>query len=149
MNAEFLQAHAAWAWIVLGLALCAIEVVAPGAFMIWIGAAAIVMGLVAFAAPMSFSVSLVLFAVLAAAFAAIGKRFYGSAARPGDVLLNDKAGALVGRTGLLDAAIGAEPGRLRFDEAQWRARGPELPAGARVRVTGVAPDGATLLVEPV
>ena len=149
MNAEFLQAHAAWAWIVLGLALCAIEVVAPGAFMIWIGAAAIVMGLVAFAAPMSFSVSLVLFAILAAAFAAFGKRFYGSASRPGDVVLNDRARGLIGRTGQLETAIGADPGRLRFDDAPWRARGPELPAGARVRVTGVARDGATLLVEAV
>ena len=146
---DFLQIHSAWLWIVAGLALCAIEVVAPGAFMIWIGLAAIVVGVVSFGVSLSTSVTLIVFALLAAAFAAFGGRLYGGGERRGGVLLNDKANALIGRTGLLETAIGAEPGRVRFDDAQWRAHGPDLPAGARVKVTGVAPDGATLLVEAV
>lgn len=139
---------AAWMWIVVGMALCAIEVVAPGAFMIWIGAAAIMVGLISFVATMSGSVSLVLFAVLAAGLALFGRRVYGATERRGGVTLNDRAGGLVGRVGLLETAIGADPGRVRFDDAQWRARGPELPAGTRIKVTGVMADGSTLLVEP-
>lgn len=148
MSGDFLQAHAAWVWLVAGLALCAVEVIAPGAFMIWIGLAAVAVGLVSFVATLSFSVSLILFAALAAGFAALGRRVYGGREGSGaGMVLNDRAGGLVGRVGTLDLAIGAEPGRLRFDDAQWRAQGPALPAGARVKVTGVARDGATLLVE--
>jgi hypothetical protein len=55
---------------------------------------------------------------------------------------------LIGRVAALEGGIGTEPGRVRFDDAFWRAQGPELSVGARVRVTGVAPDGLTLLVEP-
>ncbi|MFD0936463.1 NfeD family protein, partial [Methylobacterium trifolii] len=29
-------------------------------------------------------------------------------------------------------------GRIRFDDTLWRVSGPDLPAGARVRVTGMA-----------
>lgn len=148
MSAEFFGTHTAWIWLVAGMALCAIETVAPGAFMIWIGAAAIVVGLVNFAATMSTSVSLTLFAVLAVVFALFGRRFYGGAEQDaGGAVLNDRARSLIGRAGVLEAAIGAEPGRLRFDDTYWRAHGPELPSGARVKVTGVASDGATLLVE--
>ena len=34
-----------WAWWILGLALLAAELAAPGVFLIWIGLAAIVLGL--------------------------------------------------------------------------------------------------------
>ena len=35
----------AWAWIILGVVLIGIELVAPGAFLVWLGLAAIVTGL--------------------------------------------------------------------------------------------------------
>jgi hypothetical protein len=148
MDDSFFAVHPAWAWIVAGLALCAIEVIAPGAFLIWIGLAALAVGLASFAATMSLSVSLVLFAVLSVIFALFGRKVYGGVSQRSEgAALNDRARGLIGRTGLLEAPIGVEAGRLRFDDAHWRARGPELPVGARVKVTGVAPDGSTLLVE--
>jgi membrane protein implicated in regulation of membrane protease activity len=36
-------------------------------------------------------------------------------------------------------------GRVSIDDAYWQVSGPELPAGARVRV--VAVQGSTLVVE--
>jgi membrane protein implicated in regulation of membrane protease activity len=38
-------------------------------------------------------------------------------------------------------------GRAKVRDSTWQVRGPDAPAGARVRVTGVA-DGVVLTVEP-
>ena len=51
-------------WLVVGLALCAAETLAPGAFLIFIGAAAVVVGLVEFVFPLALTPQLMLFAVL-------------------------------------------------------------------------------------
>lgn len=146
--ATLFDAHVSWAWFGLGLLLAVLEIFAPGAFLIWIGAAAMAMGVIAALVAPSFAWSLVLFALLAAGFALLGKKVYGSASRDQGVVLNDRARGLIGRTALLETGIGAEPGRVRFDDASWRCNGPALPAGARIKVTNVAPDGATLVVEP-
>ncbi len=65
---------AALAWLVGGLALSAIETLAPGAFFIWFGAAAAIVGAVSYVLPMSFVAQLILFAVLVAALILIGRR---------------------------------------------------------------------------
>ena len=53
-----------WAWLSLGVLLAAAEIVAPGFFLIWIGAAAIVTGVVAWVVPLSVPLQLGIFAVL-------------------------------------------------------------------------------------
>ncbi|QLP98770.1 MAG: NfeD family protein [Rhodoblastus sp.] len=142
------ETHAAWIWLVAGLVLAAIELAAPGAFLIWIGAAALTVGALSFVVATPLSVSLTLFAALSVVFALFGRRFYGGVEQAaGAAVLNDRARSLIGRAGVLETPIGLEPGRVRFDDTHWRARGPDLPSGARIKVTGVASDGATLLVE--
>ena len=37
-------------------------------------------------------------------------------------------------------------GKLHVDDTIWKATGPDLPAGSRVRVTGL--DGTVLTLEP-
>jgi membrane protein implicated in regulation of membrane protease activity len=41
---------------------------------------------------------------------------------------------MVGRTAVLSEPILEGQGRVRFGETTWRLNGPDLPAGARVRV---------------
>ena len=53
----------ALAWLVAGLVLSAIETLAPGAFFIWFGAAAAIVGAVDYFLPMGFVAQLILFAV--------------------------------------------------------------------------------------
>ena len=66
---DFLEpAHlVALLWLVAGLLLSAIETLAPGAFFIWFGAAAAIVGAVDYFLPMAFVGQLILFAVLVAA----------------------------------------------------------------------------------
>jgi hypothetical protein len=51
---------------------------------------------------------------------------------------------LVGRSFTLDQPISGGRGRLTIGDTIWMATGPDLPAGARVTVTGA--DGAVLIV---
>lgn len=136
-----------WSWLVLALVLAGIEVVAPGTFFIWFGAAALVVGVLALAVAMSWQVELVLFVVLSAVAVLVGRRFYGRASKEGDGFANDRLGRQVGRFAVVDRAIEGGSGHIRLDDTVWRADGPDLPAGARVRITGHR-DGR-FLVEPV
>src|SRR3546814_8879557 len=52
-----------WMWLSVGVLLAAAEIVAPGFFLIWIGAAAIVTGVVAWLVPIGVPVQLGAFAV--------------------------------------------------------------------------------------
>ena len=64
-----------------------------------------------------------------------------------DPLLNNRTGRLVGQTGTVTLAIAGGEGRIRHGDSEWLARGPDLPAGERVRITGF--EGGTLVVEPL
>jgi membrane protein implicated in regulation of membrane protease activity len=137
-----------WIWIVAGLLLCAAETFAPGIFLLWIGLAGMAVGVVHFLVPLGFEWSLVLFAVLALAFSLIGRKVYGSidTGTAGDAL-NRRADVLVGRDFPLERAIVNGAGAIRVYDTVWRVTGPDLPQGARVRVSGVE-DGVLLRVEP-
>ena len=60
-------------------------------------------------------------------------------------LLNRRADQLVGREFVLDAPIELGRGKLKIGDALWTVEGPDLPAGARVRVCKT--DGLNLRVE--
>lgn len=51
----------------------------------------------------------------------------------------------IGRAVVLEQPMQNGTGRIRLGSREWAVRGPNLPAGAKVRVTGV--DGTVLLVD--
>lgn len=53
--------------------------------------------------------------------------------------------AHIGQVAMLLRPMTHGRGRLRFGNREWEIRGPELPAGTKVRVIGV--DGTVLLVD--
>lgn len=136
-----------WAWLIGGLALCAAESVVPGVFLLWIGLAALVLGTVELAFAISLAPSLLLFGTFAVLFSLAGSRLYGSWQRSTGQVLNNRAAALTGRVLVLSEPIVDGCGRARVQDTVWRVTGPDLPAGTRVRVAGVA-DGVVLQVEP-
>jgi len=139
---------AALAWLVIGLALCAVETLAPGAFFIWFGAAAAIVGGVDYFAPMYLRTQLLLFGALVVALVLVGRRVYGSyAAQPGP-LPQSRAHALIGEDFLLFEPIENGFGRIRVGDSSWRVAGEDCPAGVKVRVVAVE-DGSLLKVERV
>jgi inner membrane protein len=133
-------------WIVLGLALCAAETLVPGAFLIWIGAAALAIGIVEFFVHLALAPQLLLFAAFVAAFVLVGRRVYGSLDAGAPPLPLSRAHALIGKEFYLDEAIARGFGCIRVGDSIWRVAGEDLPAGAKVRVVAVE-DGSMVRVE--
>ncbi|MHB2165455.1 NfeD family protein [Alsobacter sp. R-9] len=134
-----------WGWVIGGLVLMGIELLAPGAFMVWLGLAALVTGLLLFLVKLPVEMTLVLFAVLAVIAVLTGRRLIGPPRQRGESALNDRAAKLLGRTFVLEEPISEGRGRVRVDDTLWRVEGPDLPSGAQVRVVGM--DGMLLKVE--
>jgi hypothetical protein len=133
-------------WLIVGFVLCVAETTAPGAFLIWIGAAALLVGGVDFFWPMELTVQLLLFAVLAVALVFVGRRVYGSLERAAPPPSLSRAHALIGKEFFLESAIERGYGVIRVDDSVWRVAGPDTAAGAKVRVVAVD-DGNMLRVE--
>ncbi|WP_421593839.1 NfeD family protein [Shinella sp. M27] len=141
-----------WAWWVLGIVLLILEVMMPGVFLVWIGIAAIVTGALSLAlwesAFWTWQVQWLIFAVLSLAAALVGRRIVNARGRSSDQpYLNQRGQSLVGRTATLEQPIAEGRGRIRLDDTMWSVQGPDLPIGARVRVT--ASNGRDLTVEQV
>ncbi|WP_159593877.1 NfeD family protein [Chelativorans xinjiangense] len=142
-----------WNWMLLGFVLLALEILVPGAFLLWIGIAAILTGALSLQlwsmAFWSWQIQVLVFLALSLASVYIGKKLMD--ARRGEEtdepLLNQRAKQLVGRTAALEEPITEGRGRIRLGDTLWRVSGPDLPAGTRVRV--VAAKGGELQVEAV
>ncbi|WP_420960991.1 NfeD family protein [Brucella sp. IR073] len=143
MIVEFLTSLGIWNWLVLGLALLMLEILAPGIFFVWFGLAALVTGALAFllaAAGFGWHAQIVVFLVLSVLFALAGRRFFGSSSdKSDDPLLNRRGQQLVGQRATLTEPIVNGRGRIRINDTMWRAKGPDLPAGTEVRVVGFDP----------
>jgi membrane protein implicated in regulation of membrane protease activity len=130
-----------------GVLLLIAELIAPGFFLVFIGAAAIAAGLFTLLFDLGVAGQLTLFAIYAIVAVMIGRKVYANAAvDAGDPLLNDRAARLVGRSVIVIEDVDEHSGRVRLGDGEWSARGGPGSAGERVRITGV--EGNCLLVEP-
>ncbi|MBE5073712.1 NfeD family protein [Erythrobacteraceae bacterium E2-1 Yellow Sea] len=136
-----------WVWISIGLVLAALEILVPGVYLIWLAVAAVITGMLTFALGLMLPAQVVIFVSLALISAFSARRFLrDSPIESSDPLMNRRGSRLVGDTATVTQAIDGGTGRVRHGDSEWLAKGPDLPVGARVRITGN--DGAILLVEP-
>lgn len=137
-----------WWWAIGGLLLLVAEMVAPGFFLVFIGAAAIATGLFTLLFDLGAAPQLILFVLYTGLAVMIGKRWYGEP-NGGDQrhAINEPAKRLVGRTVTVTVDVDDHSGRVRVGDGEWNARGGPAAAGERVTVTAV--EGNCLIVEPV
>jgi inner membrane protein len=133
-------------WLLAGLALCAAETLVPSAFLIWIGAAGLILGAVEFFAPTTLIVQLPGFAALVVALVFVGRRVYGSIDAVGPSLPMSRAHALVGREFFLDEATARGFGSIRVDDSVSRVAGEDMPTATWVRVVAIE-DGSAIRLE--
>lgn len=139
-----------WSWWILGMVLLGAEILVPGVFLVWVGLASIAVGALSLAlwgaGYWPWEVQFVVFAALSVVFVLAGRRFYAHADKESDEpLLNQRGATLIGRIGTLGEPVVDGRGRLKVDDSFWPVRGPDLPAGSRVKISGV--DGSVLLVD--
>jgi membrane protein implicated in regulation of membrane protease activity len=135
-----------WLWAIGGILLLIAEVLAPGFFLVFIGAAAVATGLFTVLFGLGLSAQLGLFAIYAIVAVLAGRRWYAQPAGPGaDALLNEPAGRLIGRSAQAVTAIDEHGGRVRLGDSEWSARGGPAAPGDRVRIAAV--EGNCLIVD--
>lgn len=136
-----------WNWFILGGLLLLIEVLAPGTFMLWLGLSALVVGLVSLVIAWPWQAQLIAFGLLSIASIVAWRRFGPKLdevrAQP---FLNRRAEGFVGRTFTLERPLVDGSGAVKIGDTIWQVRGPDLPAGTRIKV--LEADGATLVVAP-
>jgi hypothetical protein len=129
-----------WHWLVVAAVFAVIEVAVPVMVCIWLAAAALGAAAIAWFAPsLGWEHQALIFAALVVVSVAIGRMAFASTrprSRPAH--LNRRAETYVGRTFTLERPIVDGRGRLKVDDTVWLVEGPDLPAGTRVQVTGVA-----------
>lgn len=140
-----------WQWLVIGIALCVVEVFVPSFTMLWFGLGAFVVALIAAIIPLSLTVELLIWAIATTTFAAAWFKYFKPRMRD-----KTKAGisreAAVGQIGTVVKLTNEQVrGNVRFavpllGEEDWPYLcETELKVGDRCRVKDVL--GNTLLVE--
>ena len=144
-NAEY------WHWLVFGLVLLILEMFAPGAILLWLGIAALIVGtLMLFLGELlSPQWQWLIFSVFSV-ISILVWRSYSKKRKLNepeeDSSLNQRGKSLIGKTFTLATAIENGIGKAKVGDTYWRVTGPDLPQGDKVKVIGF--EGATLKVEP-
>ncbi len=146
---EFLQEIVFWHWWIAAGILLIIELTVPSFYFMWMGIAAVLVGLLLLVMPfMPLEVQLVLFAILSIVTTYLWKVYREKNPPTSDQpFLNQRGKQYVGRVFALEDAIINGVGKVEVDDSTWRVSGPDLPIGEKVRV--VATKGVVLVVEPL
>ena len=136
-----------WNWFIVAVLLFIVEVIAPGAFMLWLGISALAVGIISLAIDWTWQWQCTAFVVFSAALFPLYWRFKHVATTPTDQpFLNQRTQGYVGRVYTLDKPIVDGNGTIRIDDTVWRVTGADLAAGRLVKI--IRADGPTLFVEP-
>lgn len=145
---EFIAANAVWSWIIAGIVMLGLELILPGGFLLWMGVAGILTGLLTLVLPLGWPVQWLIFGIFSLVSIILWLRLPRNAAKASDrPYLNRRADSYIGHEAVLEQPIAGGFGRLALGDTVWRIAGPDLPSGRRIRIVGA--QGAVLMVEPV
>ena len=139
MDAAWFNEVSYWHWWVLGAILLMLEIFVPGAFLLWLGFAAGLVGLLLLVLPdLAWAWQVLVFALFSVAAILIGRAYLERNPIESDQpALNRRGEQYVGRVFTLDRDMVDGAGRIRVDDTTWKVNGPDCPAGTKVKVTGV------------
>jgi inner membrane protein len=136
---ELISLPGPWFWFIIAGLLLIGELLSPGVFLMWLAGAAALTGVADFALDLRWQSEVALFAVLSGALVFASWNWVKNQRSPktDQPHLNLRHGAYVGRVFVLEKAIVNGSGKLKIEDSLWDVDGPDLPVGARVKVTGV------------
>jgi membrane protein implicated in regulation of membrane protease activity len=143
---DFFSDNSYWAWLILGVVLAGLEMFAPGIFFIWVAVAALATGILDAVVDFSWQWAILTFTVLSVISVFVGRTLDVRLREQHN--LNEGAERYIGQVFVLleDTKNGAS--RVQINDSSWRVQCREYyNKGTSVRVTGVAADGTTLIVE--
>lgn len=136
-----------WSWLVLGLGLLVLELVASFLFFLWLGVSALATAGVLYLYPdMRWEAQFLLFSGLSVVSIVLSRKIlFRKQVASDQPDLNRRGQQYVGRVFTLIEPITNGYGKISVDDTQWRVTGPPLEAGSNVRVVSV--NGSVLDVE--
>ena len=147
MNPPF-GIEAPWLWLIGGTLLGIAEMVLPGVYLMWIGGAAVLTGVLALLLPIGFAAQFAVFAVATIAAIYLGRKLLNTnPIRSDDPMLNDRVARLIGSTVTATEPVDALQGRVKVGDGVWSARGTNAQPGDRLRV--IAVERGVLIVESI
>lgn len=137
-------------WLILGAVLLVLEVITNTTYVLWVAAAALIVGLLAFILPIGWPIQFALFFALSLMLLVAGHKYF----RPNmmdqeDSGLNDRAKSMIGMRVKAAADFETGQGRVQVGDTQWRAtmEHGNASAGDELKVASVK--GTTLIVVPM
>lgn len=125
-----IAAFGPWSWIVAGLILLALELVAPGGFLLWLGVSGIITGLIGMVQRLDWPVQWVIFGILGLVSIALWVQFTRGRQTVSDrPYLNRRADRFIGHEAVLEQGIVDGFGRIELGDTVWRVAGPDMAAG--------------------
>ncbi|CAM3861614.1 hypothetical protein CCOS865_05077 [Pseudomonas reidholzensis] len=130
-----------WIWLVFGVALILLELVLPTFFILWFGIGAVLVALIALAAPtLQLDMQVLLWVLFSSATTVLWFKLFRR--KKADVRWT--ADSVLGEVGLLTASVSEfQKGRVRFQKPilgneEWTCiADSDIPAGERVRLAAI------------
>lgn len=145
----FLSTLTVWHWLIFGAGLMSVEVFLPGAFFLWPGLAAVLVGFITALVPLPWTASVTIWAILSLV-TLTGWIFYRKKHPATEIpnTLNQRGHEYIGRHFTLEKPVLNGSGEIRTADTVWKIiAAQDYPAGTVVKVTGV--ESTLLRVEAV
>ena len=128
-----------WFWWIAAVVLLIGELLAPGIFLLWLAAAAVLTGIADLVFNLGWQGEVAVFAGFSLLLVLLSWKWVmaNRSLKSDQPHLNQRHGAYVGRVLVLDQAIVHGSGKVRIEDALWDVDGPDLPKGAMVKIVGV------------
>jgi len=142
-----------WHWMVLGLGLIVLEMLAPAFYLIWFGLGALLTGLVAAMLPLGFAAQCGVWSLSSALMVGVWMKFFRNPDRTRAGQAKEGALGLVGLVTRAVGELGQGQGEILFQRPvlgsdRWPVVADQpIAAGAKARVVDVL--GQTLKVEQI
>jgi membrane protein implicated in regulation of membrane protease activity len=137
-----------WHWLILGVILIGLESLAPIAYLMWFGCAAVLQGIITYVFTMDSMTQIVLYTVLCILVTVLGRRFVPINIKESDQKnMNRRQDSMIGKKITLTNAIVDGHTQVKIGDSVWNAQGPDAPVGTHMIV--VAVEGVKLILEPI
>lgn len=148
---QFLEGMNGTRWMIIAFGLLIVEVFTGTMYFLWIAAAALIVGFIAFLAQgLGWQTQLGLFSFLTVVLLFVGHHYVRPKMKGGEPSdLNDRARSMVGMRVKAVADFETGRGRVQVGDTQWSAQMRGGDAKLDQELTIVAVTGTTLEVEPL
>ena len=139
-----------WHWLVIGVFFLALEVLAPGAILMWFGFGGLLTGGLLWLIPsMNLEWQVLIFAIFSGISVLAWRKFgiNNAEIETDQPNLNNRLQTYIGQQTVLIEAIENGTGLAKIGDSAWKVKGETLPKGTQVRI--VAVDGIFFKVEAV